>query len=75
MSRLLFLTVIVAVVYWLLRSYRKQIPSDGNSTGRAEDMVCCRFCGVHLPKHESILTDGEYFCNEAHRLAHTNKAE
>ena len=55
MSRLLFLAVIAAVVYWLLKSYRNQLPKDEGSSGQAEDMVRCVHCGVHLPKNESIL--------------------
>ncbi len=55
MSRLLFLAVIAAVVYWLLKSYRNQLPRDEEPSGQAEDMVRCVHCGVHLPKNESIL--------------------
>lgn len=75
MSRLLFFIVIAAVVYWLLKSYRKQLPRDPDTSGQAEDMVRCVRCGVHLPKRESILAGGEYYCSEAHRRAHSDKAE
>jgi uncharacterized protein len=72
MSRLLFLFVIGTVVYWLLKSYRKQLPKDGEDPMQAEDMVRCVHCGVHLPKHESIHAGGAYYCSEAHRRAHTD---
>lgn len=75
MSRLLFLAVVIAVVYWLLKSYRRRLPKDEDRSGQAEDMVRCAQCGVHLPKRESILADGAYFCSEAHRRAHTGKSE
>jgi len=75
MSRLLFLAVIIAVVYWLLRSYREQLPKDEDTSVQAEDMVRCVHCGVHLPKHESILSGGDYYCSEAHRRAHFDKPE
>ena len=84
MSRLLFLVVAVVVVYWLLRSYRKQLhgdgtPKEGNhgegAPVQAEDMVRCVHCGVHLPKQESILAGGKFYCSEAHRSAHTGKSE
>lgn len=75
MSRLLFLVVVAAVVYWLLKSYRKQLPKDGDASGQAEDMVRCVHCGVHLPKRESILAGGNYYCSEAHRRAHADKPE
>ena len=75
MSRLIFLFAVVAVVYWLLRSYRRQLPKGEGRLGQAEDMVRCVHCGVHLPKHEGILVGGEYFCSEAHRRAHADKSE
>ena len=74
MSRLLFLAIVVAVVYWLLKSYRKRLPGE-DVTGQAEDMVRCAHCGVHLPKHESILAGGKFYCSEAHRRADTEKPE
>ena len=75
MSRLLFLAVIIAIVYWLLRSYRKQLPGEDAAPRQAEDMVLCAHCGVHLPKRESIQADGKFYCSEAHRRAHTEKPE
>ncbi len=84
MSRLLFFAVIIAIVYWLLRSYRKRLPGKGapkesdqreGVPGHAEDMVRCVHCGVHLPKRESIQADGKFYCGEAHRRIHTGKPE
>jgi uncharacterized protein len=73
MSRLIFLLAIAAVVYLLIKSYRKN-ESGKNESGQdktvAEDMVRCAHCGVHLPKGESIQADGKYFCGTAHRDAY-----
>ena len=66
MSRLFFLLVIAAVVYLLLKSYRKGEPRQGEP----EDMVRCAHCGVHLPISESVREGGLYFCGTAHRDAH-----
>lgn len=66
MSRLIFLIAIIAVVYFLLRSYRKSA-SRNDASPISEEMVRCVECGVHLPKSESILSSGEFFCSEAHR--------
>ena len=79
MSRLLFLFAIAVIVYLLLKSFRnkmsgKNAPGE-NTSGQAEDMVRCVHCGVHLPKHESILVDGRFYCSEAHRHAGTDKPE
>jgi len=68
MSRLLLIIAIVAVVYLLIRSYRKQAPQDKTIT--AEDMVRCAHCGVHLPKGESVEADGQFFCSTEHRDAY-----
>jgi len=75
MSRLLLLAVIAVVVYWLLKSYRKQMPEDEAASRQAEDMVRCAHCGVHLPVQECVLAGGEYYCSEAHRRAHMDKPE
>jgi uncharacterized protein len=65
MSRLFLLMAIAVVVYLLIKSYRKNVPKQDNPV--AEDMVCCAHCGVHLPKSESILAGGNFFCCAEHR--------
>lgn len=75
MSRLLFIVVAVAVVYWLLKSYRRQSSANDEAPAPAEDMVRCAQCGVHLPKGESIVADGRYYCSEAHRRTHEGRPE
>lgn len=72
MSRLLFLLAIFIVVYLLLRSYRRQSPRQ-NTLDASEEMVRCAKCGVHLPKSESILAGGNFYCSDAHRREHTSK--
>jgi uncharacterized protein len=68
MSRLLLLIAIAAVVYQLIRSYRKSLPQQDNPV--VEDMVRCAHCGVHLPRSESILAGGKFFCSAEHRDAY-----
>jgi len=65
MSRLFLLMAIAVVVYLLIKSYRKNVPKQDNPV--AEDMVRCAHCGVHLPKSESILAGGNFFCCTEHR--------
>lgn len=71
MSRLIFLIVIVAAIYFLVRSFSKNASRQDKPAGKdvAEDMVRCAHCGVHLPKGESISAAGNYFCSTAHRDA------
>ena len=68
MSRLLLIIAIAVVVYLLIRSFRKQAPKQDVTT--TEDMVRCAYCGVHLPKGESIQADGQIFCGTEHRDAY-----
>lgn len=72
MSRLFFLLAAIAVVYWLLKSYRKQSPKQDVATA-SEDMVRCTQCGVHLPKSEAILANGNFYCSDAHRREYEAK--
>ena len=65
MSRLFLLMAIAVVVYLLIKSYRRNVPKQDNPV--AEDMVRCAHCGVHLPKSESILAGGNFFCCAEHR--------
>ena len=66
MSRLIFIIALAAVVYLLLRSKRK--PASPPIT--TEDMVRCAYCGVHLPKGESIKSGERFFCSTADRDAY-----
>lgn len=75
MSRLLFLAIIVAVVYWLQKSYRKQLQEEDEARAPPEDMVRCVHCGVHVPRPESIHADGGFYCSEAHHRAHAGKRD
>jgi uncharacterized protein len=65
MSRLILIIVIIALVYWLLKSYSRQAPKQ-DETPKTQDMVSCAYCGINLPKHESLFVDGKYYCCEAH---------
>ncbi|MBI5006387.1 MAG: hypothetical protein HZB95_04600 [Nitrosomonadales bacterium] len=75
MSRLLFLLAVIVVVFLLLRAYRRKAPrqQDAAAEAEAEEMVRCAKCGVHLPKSESILAGGNFYCSDAHRREHTSK--
>jgi len=68
MGRLLFAFAIVAVVYLLFRSFRKNLTDKERIV--AEDMVRCSHCGLHLPKGESVRAEGKDFCSAEHRDAY-----
>jgi len=73
-ARLFILIGIAALFFWVIWRYVRQKinqqppPSGSDNSPPGEDMVRCAQCGVHLPKSESIVTQGAFFCSEAHRL-------
>lgn len=73
MIKILLLAVVVWLVYSLLKKYARSVEKDEMATPSSpieEDMVRCAQCGVHLPKSESILARGEYYCSDEHRRQH-----
>ena len=68
MSKLLFFAIIAVFVLWLLRKFiRKDINEDNESpSAEGEDMVCCDYCDLHLPRSESVIKDNKFFCSEEH---------
>jgi len=75
MSKILTLALIVLLVWWILKRYRRQSdrrdpPAAGN--GKGEDMVRCVHCGVHLPRSERRTARGAFDCSAEHRRLHEN---
>ena len=71
MSKLIFLVLVIALAWWVLKSYRKSITRRGPpSAPAAEDMVQCAHCGVHLPRSECHAIDGKSFCSDEHLRLH-----
>ncbi len=68
MTKILLIAIAFAVAVWLLRGYRRREQGDTQSPGkaRAEDMVCCARCGIHLPRGESVLSQQRFFCSPEH---------
>ncbi len=68
MGRLLFFLLIAYVVYLLVRSsLRKREVRDAAASAqaaRAEDMVSCARCGVHLPRSEAQEENGRLVCRD-----------
>lgn len=73
MAKFLLLVVVVAGVILLLKNYQRTIARQQEQdkavapVDKSEDMVQCARCGVHLPKSESFLSRGRYFCSDDHR--------
>lgn len=73
MKFVLFVLAVLLLV-WLLRGARRAGeppgPKSGPEDARAQPMVACQHCGVHLPRHEALPGRGGVFCGEAHRAAY-----
>ena len=72
MKFLILLVLGLLLVYWILRAYRRRMerPSTPPVAPGGEDMVRCDHCGVHLPRSESITTQGRFYCTPDHQRAH-----
>ena len=72
MKYILLLVLGLLVVYWILKAYRRRVERNGAPPPAkgSEDMVRCEHCGVHLPRSESITTQGRFFCTPEHKQLH-----
>lgn len=71
MGKLVLLVLAVALAWWVLKGYRRSITRDQPPRATApEDMVRCEHCGLHLPRSESHVRDGRFFCSEEHLRLH-----
>ncbi len=76
MGKYLLLIAGVAVVYWIVRSglRRRNRVEQQNHTNSAntetENMVRCAECGVHLPRGESLVVRGQFYCCADHQRRH-----
>jgi uncharacterized protein len=67
--RLIVLILLAVLTVWLIR--RALRASKRGEEGQARppevgDLVKCARCGVHLPRSEARLADGQLFCGEEH---------
>jgi uncharacterized protein len=78
LTKIILLVVVAVVAYAMVKNFmRRNQDTDGpparhksdgeKPTGSEEDMVRCAHCGVHLPRSESLLSKGNYFCGSEHR--------
>jgi uncharacterized protein len=71
LGKLIFLVLAVVIVWAVLKSHGKsRSRGEPPRTPAAEDMVRCVHCGVHLPRSESHVSGGNFFCSEDHLRLH-----
>lgn len=69
MWKLIFLAVLAWLVITIAkRMLRSKATGDKNSGNTSDEvnMVQCSTCKVHLPRSEAFLSDGKFYCCEAH---------
>lgn len=70
MGRIVLLIIIGFVAYLVFRGlFRGQGDSNAPSMkpgegAKAEDMVACARCGVHLPRSDAVLEGGTFHCRD-----------
>jgi len=69
MGKLLFIALMVAVLWAIVRLFGKTAASRPPRPA-VEDMVRCVHCGVHVPRSEGYSSGGEFFCSEEHLRLH-----
>ena len=72
MAKFILLVLVILLVYWILKGYRRRVERGGSrpTSAAGEDMVQCVHCGVHLPRGESITAQGRSYCSPEHQRAH-----
>jgi uncharacterized protein len=68
MGRLLVLVLLVVIAVWLIRRALRAANRSGSAGDKPvqQDLVACARCGVHLPRSEARLADGQLYCGEEH---------
>jgi uncharacterized protein len=73
LAKIILLVLGLILVVWLVRSYRRRVDrgsAQGTTPTQGENMVRCAHCGVHLPRSESLTTQGSFYCSAEHQRAH-----
>ena len=66
-ARLLLLLVIVALLMWLLKRLFSGNPEPEKlETKASENMLQCKYCGVHVPESSTISVNQLPYCCQEH---------
>jgi uncharacterized protein len=68
-GKLLFFVIIGIAVFLLLGKKRAARPSRPapSAAKSPEVMVSCAYCGLHIPRSESLPAEGRHYCGDEHR--------
>ncbi|CAD5379762.1 conserved hypothetical protein [Pseudomonas sp. OF001] len=66
MARLLSLIALLAIAWWLWRRFTRPQRPQPPAAAKAQPMVRCAQCGVHVPRAEALAHDNRWYCSRAH---------
>ncbi|MEO7852024.1 MAG: PP0621 family protein [Rubrivivax sp.] len=70
MKYLIVVLVVVFVAWLMLRGRSRDVGQrQSDKRARPQAMIVCAHCGVHMPRAEALVGQGQSFCSEAHKLA------
>jgi hypothetical protein len=68
--RIVLLFLIVAAVLWLLKRLfagAAEKPDDSQApTNKSENMIQCKFCGIHSPESIIVVDRDQNYCCQDH---------
>jgi AmpD protein len=78
MTRLLEFLFLAGLAYWFFIRWKKQRgleqreqkeevkAAQASATNAPKKMVACRVCGLRLPEEESLIHNGQHYCEQSH---------
>jgi uncharacterized protein len=67
LSKLLSLLLVIAVVWWLAKGFRRKQGARDAPQAAPEQMVRCGYCGLYFPQSEAVADADKFFCCAEHR--------
>ena len=68
----LLLFALIGVVLWWLKTQRRDSThsqEEGSQAHKAQNMVRCKHCDLHLPQSDALEGSLGFYCSASHRAA------
>lgn len=68
----LLLFALIGLVLWWLKTLRRDSTysqEEGNQANKAQNMVRCKHCDLHLPQSDALEGSLGFYCSKEHRTA------